>query len=89
MCSRVKYRILFECLIKQPEQQLETGTVPTEPHKANVPIDLKVGGAGEAAAEEAAVQVREERGAAGAGEIRVRHGELLPELRQRARLRRP
>jgi hypothetical protein len=44
-CARVgKNGILFECLIKQPEQHLDPGTVPTEPHKANVPIDLKVGG---------------------------------------------
>jgi hypothetical protein len=46
-------------------------------------------GAGEAAVEEVAAQVEEKRGAAGASEIRVRHGELLPELRRRPRLYRP
>jgi hypothetical protein len=47
---------------------------------------------GEAAAEEVAVPVEEERGdaeAGGAGELRVRPAELLPELRRRPRLLHP
>jgi hypothetical protein len=48
-----------------------------------------VGSTGNGAAEEAAVQVEEERGAAGAGEARVRPAQLRSELRQRPRLRRP
>jgi hypothetical protein len=72
---------------QQQQQQQQAGSGPDHERWWRGPA-----AGGEAAAEEVAVPVEEERGdaeAGGAGELRVRPAELLPELRRRPRLLHP